>query len=97
MPFANGDGAAFVAATIATEAPEASGVYGLFNPQQCIYIGESEDIQRRLQEHFKEKQTCIWRNNPTRFRFELCLSPFRVARQKALILELRPVCNQHLG
>ena len=79
------------------QAPARSGVYALYTSQQWIYVGESNDIQRRLLEHLRGDNPCITRSRPTSFSYELCDENQRVARQNQLIVELRPTCNQMLG
>jgi predicted GIY-YIG superfamily endonuclease len=96
MAFQN-PGFLFNRASILQHAPSASGVYGLWTATSWIYVGESNDIQRRLLEHFNGDNVLITRAAPTSFGFELSGAFQRVARQNALILELRPFCNQILG
>ena len=79
-------------------APHASGVYALYTAQKWVYVGECNDIQRRLVEHVATADTYITRLQPTGFMFELVAGDgARRARQNQLILELNPVCNQILG
>ena len=59
-----------------------------------IYIGESNDIQRRLLEHCNGANDCITRANPSGFMFEVCDLVERVRRQTALVAQFRPLCNQ---
>jgi excinuclease UvrABC nuclease subunit len=85
-------------ASILANAPQASGVYAIFNSKNWIYVGESGDIQARLLEHLNGDNLCIIQNLPTGFQFELVAGQAqRVARQNQLIVELKPVCNQKLG
>lgn len=83
--------------SIMMNAPAASGVYAIYNPQVWIYIGESGNIRERLLAHFDGDNPCIIQNHPTGFQFELVAANQRVARQDALILALAPVCNRRLG
>ena len=83
--------------SIVSNAPSASGVYAIFNPQAWIYVGESGDIRARLLQHFDGDNPCITRMHPGGFQFELCPAAQRVARQNQLILALTPACNQKLG
>jgi len=82
---------------ILSSVPSASGVYAIWRPNVWIYVGETNDLQRRLLEHFDGDSPCITRAAPTGFGFELVQANTRVARQNALIPELRPTCNQILG
>jgi excinuclease UvrABC nuclease subunit len=78
-------------------APHASGVYALFNPQGWVYVGESDDIQRRLGQHLGEQGTCIKQQGPTAFQFDLAPAAQRVAVQNQLIEQLMPACNHVEG
>jgi hypothetical protein len=82
--------------SIETNAPAASGVYAIFKPGVWIYVGESNDIQRRLLEHLRRDHGCISWQIPAGFHFEPCDATARMARQTAWIAQLRPVSNQQL-
>jgi hypothetical protein len=82
---------------ILASVPHASGVYAIWKPNVWIYIGETEDLQRRLLEHFDGGNPCITQAGPTGCGFELVLPNTRVARQNTLIVECRPVCNDRFG
>jgi excinuclease UvrABC nuclease subunit len=84
-------------ASIIANAPNSSGVYVIWNKDRWIYVGETNDLQRRLLEHFDTAGTCILRNMPGGFGVELVSSQARVQRQNVLIGQLRPACNQMLG
>jgi hypothetical protein len=96
MPFTNSSSYLFVRDSITKNAPHASGVYGLFS-SAWVYIGESEDIQKRLLEHLNGDNPCINRFAPTNFTYELSAAAMRVARQDQLIAEFHPSCNQRPG
>jgi predicted GIY-YIG superfamily endonuclease len=72
-------------------------VYAIHDSTRWIYIGETNDIRRRLLEHLSDAGSCILRQYPTSFSFEEWIESLRVGRQNQLISELRPVCNQMLG
>lgn len=93
----NGQGYAYNRDNIARTAPERSGVYLIWNQAGWIYVGESNNIQRRLLEHFNGDNACITRHAPTGFGFELVDALLRVQRQNELILALSPPCNRMLG
>ena len=97
MPWNNTNPFAYHSVGMITGAPAASGVYGIYNAQQWIYIGESQNIQARLLQHLNGDNPCIARLNPTSFMFELSPDNQRVARQNQLILEFPTACNQRLG
>jgi hypothetical protein len=81
----------FTAAAIHQYAPAASGIYGLSNAREWIYIGETDNIQAKLLEHRGEQDTTLLRREPKGFMFELCVSGMRSFRRQALVRELRPV------
>lgn len=84
--------------SILTSAPNKPGVYAIWNKQVWIYIGETQDIQRRLLEHFDHTEACILEGKPAVWGYELFQSEqFRFQRQRALIRELQPACNRDLG
>lgn len=97
MPWNGNANYHFNAQSIAANAPTKSGVYAIFKQGVWIYFGESNDIQRRLTEHLNETGTCIKRQMPTAFSYELWPEAQRVARQNQLIAEFRTPCNQMLG
>jgi excinuclease UvrABC nuclease subunit len=97
MPWNGSTGYSFNDESIIANASTLSGVYALYRENQWIYIGESGNIRDRLLEHRRRQENpCIVRSMPTHFAYEL-VAVNRVARQNALILELRPSCNQRLG
>ena len=87
----------FDEASINASAPAGGGVYAIYNSSGYIYFGESIDIQRRLLEHLREPGTCIKRQNPAFFAFEITMASLRVARQDALIRAYPTPCNVRLG
>lgn len=96
MPFASAATYPFTEKGIATYAPRGSGVYGIFNSGQWIYVGESKDMEARLYAHLhgeSDQSGCILRRQPTGYVFDTCDSATRTARESALIRELAPSCN----
>jgi hypothetical protein len=73
--------------------PGTSGVYAIWRQDTVVYVGETNDLQRRLLEHFKGSNPCIGRQNPTSFGFELSTPAARLARHESLVREMRPICN----
>ena len=90
---------AFSGFGIMLNAPNASGVYALCDAQGTyVYFGESNDIQRRLQEHLSDPTPQLKRAAPTMFAFELVEHAFlRVLRQNELIAAYPTPCNQRMG
>jgi hypothetical protein len=96
MPFRNRLARTFKAAEIRREAPASSGVYGLSNAREWIYVGECDDVRARLLEHLAGDGVGA-EGPPTGFNFELCAPHDRLARQRRLIEELGPVRNGRLA
>lgn len=95
MPWANeGDVHPFDRASIESKASQRSGVYGLFTGETWIYIGESNDIRRRLWEHLDGDNPCIDNHGPSHFKYEIWPEHQRVIRQNQLIQDYRPSCNE---
>ena len=76
--------------------PGQFGVYGIFRNGQWIYVGKG-DIRQRLLAHFDGDNQYIIASGPTYFVDELCSDLMISIREKQLILELRPSCNQKVG
>lgn len=71
------------------------GVYGIFRSGVWIYVGKG-DIRQRLLSHLNGDNPCIMREHPTYWVGEvLTIDPS--VREKQLILELQPICNQKVG
>src|SRR5579864_6569141 len=54
VPFTQPNRFAFSASSIKAHAPNASGLYGIFNTTRWIYIGESNDIQQDLLQYLHQ-------------------------------------------
>jgi hypothetical protein len=76
-------------------APPVSGVYGISNAREWIYIGETDNIQIALLDHLQKVDTSIMKRHPTGFVFEVCDQAKRAARQDRLVFEYEPVCNRN--
>ena len=94
MPFEQFIPRPFTSGAIQIYAPMASGVYGISNALEWIYIGETDDIQDALLTHLREGNTALMRRQPTGFVFEVCDRAKRPARQDRLVLEYEPACNR---
>jgi hypothetical protein len=97
MPFGNHGNRAFTAISVEKNAPSASGVYGLSNAREWIYVGQCDNIKAQLLAHLHETNTFLAEQSPTGFTYELCAHGDRTARQNRLVLELKPVCNRRFG
>jgi len=78
-------------------APSESGVYGVSNAQEWIYIGETDNIQSALLDHLGQSDTPLMNRQPTGFVFEICDRTNRSARLDRLVSEYTPCCNQGLA
>src|SRR5712692_10216504 len=78
-------------------APTTSGVYGISNAREWIYIGETDNIQGTLLAHLQQPDTSLMKRQPTGFVFEPCDGVRRQARQDRLVLEYEPTCNRRLS
>ena len=96
MPFEQLIPRPFTSSGIRTYAPVASGVYGISNGHEWVYIGESDNIQSALLIHLLDPYASVMRRDPKGFVFEVCEVTRRCARQDRLILEYEPRCNRNL-
>jgi hypothetical protein len=94
MSFANCVPCVYSNDSVERNAPAASGVYGISNSRQWLYIGESDNIKGSLLGHLQETATSLRENNPTGFSYELSTAYNRVGRQDRLVIELAPVCQK---
>jgi hypothetical protein len=93
MPFEQFTPRSFTSVSVRANAPAASGIYGVSNAFEWIYIGESDNIRASLLKDMQGGSTLLERG-PTGFVFELCGPAVRLVRQGRLILEYEPVCNR---
>jgi hypothetical protein len=93
MPFDQFVPVPFTSKAVEKHAPAASGVYGISNAREWIYIGETDNIQGSLFRHLQDL-TSFMKRQPTGFVFEVCDGVHRSARQDRLVLEYEPVCNR---
>jgi hypothetical protein len=75
--------------------PNQYGVYGLFKAGRWIYVGKG-DIRQRLLAHLNGDNPCITREAPTHWVDEV-ISGDPSSREKQLIIELQPSCNEKVG
>jgi hypothetical protein len=96
MPFEKFTPRSFTPISVRANAPTASGIYGISNAQEWLYIGETDNIQASLLHDMQQGGPTLLKKVPTGFVFELCAPGERRARQDRLILEYEPVCNRRL-
>jgi hypothetical protein len=97
MSFTECAARSFTAVSIQKNAPASSGVYGLSNGREWIFIGEAANIRARLMEHLEETDSALTNRNPTGFTFEECPAGDRVFRQDVLVRQFEPFCNRCVG
>jgi len=97
MPFGNHGNRSFTAISIGNNAPAASGVYGLADARQWIYVGEAADIQAELLQHLQSPGAFLQKHPPSGFTFELTTAGQRIERQNRLVWELEPIGNRLVG
>jgi predicted GIY-YIG superfamily endonuclease len=94
MPFNQFTPRSFTSGAVQMYAPDMSGVYGISNAREWIYIGETDNIQSSLLSHLHEINTSLMKREPTGFVFEVCAQAHRASRQDRLVSEYGPACNR---
>jgi hypothetical protein len=95
MPFNQLVPRPFTPNSVQMYAPIASGLYGISNAREWIYIGETDDIQGALLAHLDDLYASLMKRAPTGFVFEVCERARRPSRQDRLVFEYEPTCNRH--
>lgn len=90
MPFVPFAARSFTSVSIQKNAPEASGIYGLFNHRECLFVGQSSNIRAQLLIDLAELSSSLRIERPTGFAIELCSPGERDIRLESLVRELRP-------
>jgi len=96
MPFEQFTPRSFTPASVRANAPAASGIYGVSNAREWIYIGEADNIQAALLQDLQHSGSVLLGRSPTGFVFELCDPAARRTRQNRLVQEYEPVCNRRM-
>jgi hypothetical protein len=94
MPFDQRIPRPFSLVAVQVYAPSTSGVYGISNAREWIYIGATDNIQNALLGHLQQLDPTLVKRQPTGFVFEVCDGVRRLARQNRLVLEYEPACNR---
>lgn len=94
MPFSQFTPRSLTVGSVRANAPAASGIYGLSNRREWVYIGQTDNIQAALLDHLQTPTSLAMQQAPTGFVFELCDLPGRQSRQDRLVFEYGPVCNR---
>jgi hypothetical protein len=95
VPFAQLTPRPFTSGGVETYAPAASGIYGISNALEWIFIGHTDDIHGSLLDHLKDSATSLMKKEPTGFVYEVCDAARRTARHDRLIHEYGPACNRN--
>jgi excinuclease UvrABC nuclease subunit len=93
VPFEQGAPSSFTAVSIQNNAPDSSGVYGLSNSREWIFVGEANNIRAALMEHLREAKSLELSRRPTGFSYEISHATKRVARKNELMRELTPAAT----
>ena len=94
MPFPQQASRPFTVLGVGAVPDNLTGVYGLFRDEGTwIYVGKGL-IRSRLRDHLRGDIPCIQRNGATHFYVETG-AILMDERERELILELDPICNQH--
>jgi hypothetical protein len=73
-------------------APEAPGIYGLYNAL-WIYIGQTKNLRAQMLGHFYGDNPCIVHYQPSGFAFELVSPQDHCRGFEELIRQLEPLCR----
>ncbi|HVX41399.1 MAG TPA: hypothetical protein VHB25_17675 [Gemmatimonadaceae bacterium] len=95
MPFPKQNPIPFTKEGISKLNPEQTGCYGIYRTGRWIYVGRAECIRTRLLQHVNDTRSDIWKQNPTHV--VAVVTQEHVEREKALIMEFKPCCNQKVG
>ena len=79
--------------TITRHAPPKSGVYAIYSREQCLFVGEADDICSGLLEIFFDANPCLAEKHLTHFTCEVAPPDARVDRSRDQIHALGPMCN----
>ena len=91
MPWRTQNGYPLSPASVQAHAPVKEGVYGIRSGKTWVYLGQSEDLRRRLMEHLQDLSHPMHRYPKLEFSYET--TPTAGDRLRQLLMEFRPVCN----
>jgi len=95
MPFISQTPRPFTRQNVESFRPNQNGVYGLFKKDAWVYIGKG-DIRQRLLDHLNGDNPCVLQLQPTHWVDEVITGDPSI-RERELIDELQPICNQKVG
>jgi hypothetical protein len=79
MPFEQFTPRSFTPVSVRANAPTASGIYGISNAREWIFIGETDNIQASLLRDLQQGDSAPLKRFPTGFVFEICVAAERRA------------------
>jgi hypothetical protein len=85
----------FAKTSILAHAPECSGIYGISNAREWIFIGQTDNIQQQLLELLQGVNQGLGSYHPTGFSFEVCAQGERHGRLGQLVRQYVPACNRY--
>jgi hypothetical protein len=91
MPWRTQNGYPLTLQNLQAHAPLKEGVYGIRSGQKWIYVGQSDDLRRRLREHVEDRAHPMHRYPNLEFLCEV--TPMAEDRLRQLLRECRPACN----
>lgn len=95
MPFEPFYPRKFSLASVSMYAPGQSGVYGISNSRQWIFIGEADNIRAALLNQLDRGDEAVRRLEPTGFVFEVCSPTVRSSRRDRLVAEYSPLVRSN--
>jgi hypothetical protein len=87
----------FTQLSVFLQVPGKSGVYALHNSNRCIYIGETENLRKTLQQHLRGDNPWISLWEPSGVYFEVCPETGRYERKIYLTNEFQPLLTDTAG
>jgi len=94
VPFANHGNRSVTVVSVNKNGPAASGVYGLSDASQWIYVGETANIHAELFQHLQHPDMFLKGHSPSGFTYELSSQEHRAERRNQLVSELQPIGNR---
>ena len=87
----------FTQLSVFLQVPAKSGVYALHNSNRCIYIGETDNLRKTLQQHLRGDNPWISLWEPSGVYFEPWPETGRYERKIDLITQFQPLLTDTAG
>ena len=84
----------FTTTSVQAYAPAASGIYGISNAREWIFINVTNNIRSALLAHLEDPLRTIMGQLPTGFVFEVCDVARLTSRHDRLVFEYEPTLNR---